>query len=288
MQSELHSAFWNAGTSKATRQESGEGTVCTNPLLKGEFTLVVLLDYPSSDAGELIFRVSEQLWVLSEEEGWWQVCSIVTENQSYIPKNHTAKVYHGGLFEGVGRQKAEELLQLPGHRAGSFMIRESMSEKGTYSLTVWNRCGKHYRIFCLPNGCYYTSSHMTFQSLKDLINYYSDSADDLCCVLSTPCLTFNANSNNHSVQPPPMVMRCNFNWNKVERSELINQKNLSCPDNRDSAISFGVRNSIAAYISLMELGSIKQKSNYKNSKSYKHPEELESMLNEEDSFQQHT
>lgn len=36
------------------------------------------------------------------------------------------------LFEGVGRQKAEELLSLPGNRVGSFMVRESSRERGEY------------------------------------------------------------------------------------------------------------------------------------------------------------
>lgn len=36
------------------------------------------------------------------------------------------------LFEGVGRQKAEELLSLPGNKVGSFMVRESSRERGEY------------------------------------------------------------------------------------------------------------------------------------------------------------
>ncbi|XP_018618578.1 src-like-adapter [Scleropages formosus] len=276
----------NAGTSKAAMKESGDGAVCADPLLKDDFTLVVLHDYPSSDTGEPIFRVGEKLQVLSEDESWWQVCSVMTKNKSYIPKNQTGKVYQGWLFEGVGRQNAEELLQLPGHRAGSFLIRESTSEQGTYSLSVLNRCVKHYRIFHLPNGRYYISRQVTFQSLEDLINHYSDSADDLCCTLTTPCLAFNTGV-NLSDQPPPVVMRCNFDRKKVKQSELIDQKSPGSPDNSDSAVSFGVRNSIAAYISLMESGPLKQKSSSKKKcKSYMYPGEVNGVANEEESFQQ--
>lgn len=54
------------------------------------------------------------------------------------------------LFEGVERQKAEELLGLPGNRVGSFMVRESAKERGEYiclhrclpsDLLVWLDCG---------------------------------------------------------------------------------------------------------------------------------------------------
>lgn len=37
---------------------------------------------------------------------------------------------HSWLFEGLGREKAEELLQLPNTKVGSFMIRESETRKG--------------------------------------------------------------------------------------------------------------------------------------------------------------
>lgn len=38
--------------------------------------------------------------------------------------------HNSWLFEGVERQKAEELLALPSNRVGSFMVRESARERG--------------------------------------------------------------------------------------------------------------------------------------------------------------
>ncbi|XP_015284293.1 PREDICTED: src-like-adapter, partial [Gekko japonicus] len=77
------------------------------------------------------------------------------------------------LFEGLGREKAEELLQLPNTRTGSFMIRKSETTKGLYSLSVRHVQVKHYRIFRLPNNWYYISPRQTFQCLEDLVNHYS-------------------------------------------------------------------------------------------------------------------
>lgn len=48
-------------------------------------------------------------------------------------KNQTCRcavVVYSWLFEGVERQKAEELLALPSNRPGSFMVRESFRERG--------------------------------------------------------------------------------------------------------------------------------------------------------------
>ena len=48
---------------------------------------------------------------------------------------HTVFLLPRWLFEGLGRDKAEELLLLPDTKMGSFMIRESETKKGEASLT---------------------------------------------------------------------------------------------------------------------------------------------------------
>ncbi|XP_032172021.1 src-like-adapter isoform X3 [Mustela erminea] len=136
--------------------------------------LAVLSDYPSPDISPPIFRRGEKLRVISDEGGWWKAISLSTGRESYIPGICVARVYHGWLFEGLGRDKAEELLQLPDTKMGSFMIRESETKKGFYSLSVRHRQVKHYRIFRLPNNWYYISPRLTFQCLEDLVNHYSD------------------------------------------------------------------------------------------------------------------
>ncbi|KAJ0055042.1 hypothetical protein NL108_008775, partial [Boleophthalmus pectinirostris] len=147
---------------------------------------------------------------------WWKVCSLKTGKVNYIPDAHVAKIYHGWLFEGVERQKAEELLLLPVNRVGSFLVRESSTERGVYSLSVKHRSIKHYRIFRLDNSWYYISPRLTFQCLEDMINHYSDSADGLCCMLTTPCLTTTTLAQTDTEIAPPVVMRHNFDWKKVD------------------------------------------------------------------------
>ncbi|CAB1454041.1 unnamed protein product [Pleuronectes platessa] len=116
-------------------------------------TVVVLQDYPSPDISEPIYRMGEKLQVLAQEAYWWRVRSVQTGRENYIPKTHAAKVYHGWLFEGVERQKAEELLLLPMNRVGAFLVRESGRERGELLLSVRHRSIKHYRIFRLDNSC---------------------------------------------------------------------------------------------------------------------------------------
>ncbi|XP_010733077.1 src like adaptor 1a [Larimichthys crocea] len=206
--------------------------------------VVVLQDYPSAEISEPIYRMGEKLRLIAQDAYWWRVCSVQTGMENYIPYSHVAKVYHGWLFEGVERQRAEVLLSLPGNRVGSFLVRESARERGQYSLSVKHRTIKHYRIFRLDNSWYYISPRLTFQCLEDMINHYSDFADGLCCVLTAPCLSGMTPTPAATSEAPPVVMRRNFDWKKVERGQLVSTE--SCSDNM---VSYGVRNSIAAYLS---------------------------------------
>ncbi|XP_051519336.1 src-like-adapter isoform X2 [Myxocyprinus asiaticus] len=184
-------------------------------------SLVVLSDYPCRDISEPIFKMGDKLKGLSE----W-------------------------LFEGVGRQKAEELLSLAGNGIGSFLIRESPRERSVYSLSVRHRTIKHYKIFRLNNSWYYISPRLTFQCLEDMVNHYCDSSDGLCCVLSAPCLALSKPAPSSTQEAPPVVMRHNLDWKKVNRSQLMSPGGLGLVDNKDNMMSYGVRSSIATYLSL--------------------------------------
>ncbi|XP_076864844.1 src like adaptor 1a [Brachyhypopomus gauderio] len=235
---------------KSLDSENQAGTEHSDTLLKAtdHDSLVVLSDYPCRDVSEPIFRTGEKLKGLSQEGCWWKVLSWQTGTENYIPNNYVAKVYHGWLFEGVGRQKAEELLSLPGNTTGSFLIRESPSERGMYSLSVRHRVVKHYKIFRLANSWFYISPRLTFQCLEDMVNHYSDSSDGICCVLSAPCLALSNTAPSSFSQAPPVVMRRNFDWMKVDQSQLMEQSDQN--QTRQNTVSYGVRNSIADYLSI--------------------------------------
>ncbi|XP_042657225.1 src-like-adapter 2 isoform X2 [Tyto alba] len=71
---------------------------------------LALCDFPSGTGAATVLRMGEQLRILAE----W-------------------------LYEGVSRQKAEELLLQPGNRSGSFLIRESQTRQGFLQLLVKQR-----------------------------------------------------------------------------------------------------------------------------------------------------
>ncbi|XP_052647636.1 src-like-adapter 2 isoform X1 [Harpia harpyja] len=146
------------------------------------FLALALCDFPAGAGAATVLRMGEQLRVLSEDGEWWLVASEVSGKECHIPSSCVAKVRHRWLYEGVSRQKAEELLLRPGNRSGSFLIRESQTRQGCYSLSVrrserasWDSV-THYRIYRLENGWLYISPRLTFPSLHDLVDHYSGNA----------------------------------------------------------------------------------------------------------------
>uniref|UniRef100_A0A672V2E5 Src like adaptor 2 n=1 Tax=Strigops habroptila TaxID=2489341 RepID=A0A672V2E5_STRHB len=146
----------------------------------GGFQALALCDFPSGSGA--VLRMGEQLRVLSEDGDWWLVASEVSGKECHIPSSCVARVRHRWLYEGISRQKAEELLLRPGNRSGSFLIRESQTRRGCYSLSV-RRCERgcwdvvtHYRIHRLDNGWLYIAPRLTFPSLHSLVEHYSGNA----------------------------------------------------------------------------------------------------------------
>ena len=93
-------------------------------------------------------------------------------------------------FGKIKRVDAEKLLQLPVNQVGAFLIRDSETILGTYSLSIRDHESqiRHYRIERLDNGSFFITRKATFHSLSELVAYYKQQADGLCCQLREPCI----------------------------------------------------------------------------------------------------
>ena len=75
-----------------------------------------------------------------------------------------------------------------GNPAGTFLIRESETSPGNYSLSVRDGANvKHYRIRKIDTGGYYITTRAPFSSLHVLVEHYTQDSDGLCCRLLLPC-----------------------------------------------------------------------------------------------------
>ncbi|XP_026642929.1 src-like-adapter 2 isoform X1 [Microtus ochrogaster] len=235
-----------------------QGSVSTQAE-RSKVTAVALGSFPAGAQAGLSLRLGEPLTIISEDGDWWTVISEVSGREYHIPSVYVAKVSHGWLYEGLSRERAEELLLLPGNPGGAFLIRESQSRRGCYSLSVrlsrpasWDRI-RHYRIQRLDNGWLYISPRLTFPSLQALVDHYSELADDICCVLKEPCVLQKLGPLPGKDIPLPVTVRtASLNWKELDSSLL-----LEAPASGEaSLLSEGLRESLSSYISLTEDNSL--------------------------------
>ncbi|ETE65970.1 Tyrosine-protein kinase Yes, partial [Ophiophagus hannah] len=169
-------------------------------LTGGVTVFVALYDYEARTRDDLSFKKGERFQIINNTEGdWWEARSIATGKSGYIPSNYVAPAdsiqAEEWYFGKMGRKDAERLLLNPGNQRGIFLVRESETTKGAYSLSIrdWDEIRgdnvKHYKIRKLDNGGYYITTRAQFESLQKLVKHYTDHADGLCHKLTTVCPT---------------------------------------------------------------------------------------------------
>ncbi|XP_054429767.1 src-like-adapter 2 [Pteronotus mesoamericanus] len=219
-------------------------------------TAVALGSFPVGEQAELSLRLGEPLTIISENGDWWTVVSEASGREYSVPSVHVAKISHGWLYEGLSREKAEELLLLPGNPGGAFLIRESQTRRGCYSLSVrlsrpasWDRI-RHYRIQRLDNGWLYISPRLTFPSLQALVDHYSELADDICCLLKEPCTLWRTAPVPGKHIPLPVTVQTEpLNWKELDSSVLFSEAPAT---GEASLLSEGLREALSSYISLTD------------------------------------
>ena len=105
--------------------------------------------------------------------------------------------YISWYFGATTRKEAEKQLMQPFNAYGSFLIRDSDTTPGTYTLAVRDtEKVKHYKILKLDGGGFYVNPQVTFEDIPKLVDYYSQHTDVLCVNLKAAYL--------HD-KPPPAV-----------------------------------------------------------------------------------
>ncbi|XP_072559311.1 tyrosine-protein kinase fynb isoform X2 [Paramormyrops kingsleyae] len=168
----------------------------------GVTLFVALYDYEARTEDDLTFRKGEKFQILNSTEGdWWEARSLATGGTGYIPSNYVAPVdsiqAEDWYFGKLGRKDAERHLLSNGNVRGTYLIRESETTKGAYSLSIrdWDEIKgehvKHYKIRKLDSGGYYITTRAQFESLQQLVQHYSESADGLCYHLTSVCVNLS-------------------------------------------------------------------------------------------------
>ncbi|KAF7231562.1 tyrosine-protein kinase Fyn [Nothobranchius furzeri] len=167
----------------------------------GVTLFVALYDYEARTEDDLSFKKGEKLQIVNGTEGdWWDAHSLTTGGSGYIPSNYVAPVdsiqAEDWYFGKLGRKDAERQLLAAGNPRGTYLIRESETTKEAFSLSIRDWDGvrgdhvKHYKIRKLDSGGCYITTRAQFETLQQLVQHYSESADGLCFTLTGVCVNY--------------------------------------------------------------------------------------------------
>ncbi|XP_063072567.1 src-like-adapter 2 [Engraulis encrasicolus] len=243
-----------SSTEDSSSSPSYHGPQRTRTQIGDQSMSVALYNFPPEGPAANTICIGDRLNIISDAGEMWKVKVTSIGKDSYIPKAYVAKVTNKWQYEGISRAKAEELLLRPQNQSGSFMVRQSQTCKGSYSLSVVQGQGsvlvvRHYRVHCLLNGWFYIFTTHTFPTLSRLVDHYSDSIDGLCCLLRKPCHI--QGSCSHFTQPipsPKFVRKPTFNWKRAKRSMIFPKDEEQEEEADESPFSEGLREAMSSYL----------------------------------------
>ncbi|XP_036397525.1 tyrosine-protein kinase Lck [Megalops cyprinoides] len=162
--------------------------------------VIAIYSYTPVHSDDLGFEKGEKLKIINTDDPeWYQAESLATGQRGFIPYNFVGSMdsmeTEPWFFKNLTRNDAMRQLLAPGNTQGSFLIRESETTKGSYSLSVRDLdptsgdTVKHYKIRNLDKGGFYISPRISFSTLPELVQHYSREADGLCTRLNKPCQT---------------------------------------------------------------------------------------------------
>jgi len=182
-----------------------------------------LYEYEARTKEDLSFNKGDQVYVVNTQDGDWWEAELASDRKQrgYIPSNYVApcdSMESEEWFLGkIKRALAEKMVM--SSTSGQFLVRESESKPGDYSLSVKDGENiKHYRIKTHEDGSgYYIARRVAFKDLKELVTHYQGDADGLCVQLTTPCQAIE--------KPDTVGLSHNDQW-EIPRNSIQLQKKL--------------------------------------------------------------
>uniref|UniRef100_A0A8C4GTI5 Tyrosine-protein kinase n=1 Tax=Dicentrarchus labrax TaxID=13489 RepID=A0A8C4GTI5_DICLA len=144
--------------------------------------MVSLYPYEAVHPHDLGFKKGEKMKILEEHGEWWKARSLTTNKEGFIPSNYVGQAdtmeTEEWFFKDITRKDAERQLLAPANKPGSYLIRESETSKGSYSLSIRDVDSqgtdsvKHYKIRMMDNGGFYISPKISFNNISAMIKHY--------------------------------------------------------------------------------------------------------------------
>ncbi|XP_043349510.1 GRB2-related adapter protein isoform X1 [Dermochelys coriacea] len=132
---------------------------------------VALYSFQATEKDELPFRKGDTLKILNmeDDQNWYK--AELYGSEGFIPKNYIKVKPHPWYAGRISRHLAEEILLKRKH-LGAFLIRESESAPGEFSISVnYGEHVQHFKVLRERNGKYFLWEEK-FNSLNELVDFY--------------------------------------------------------------------------------------------------------------------
>eukprot|EP00730_Choanoeca_flexa_P018062 TRINITY_DN8761_c0_g1_i2.p1 TRINITY_DN8761_c0_g1~~TRINITY_DN8761_c0_g1_i2.p1 ORF type:complete len:617 (+),score=178.57 TRINITY_DN8761_c0_g1_i2:180-2030(+) len=163
--------------------DTSEGKIC-----------VALYDNEPRGDKELLMRKGDYVVELSAEGAWVLCKHCLTGQEGYVPNSFLAPYQslesEPWFFGPITRAKAEKLLGNPMRKHGCFLIRESESSPGTYSLSMKDGDNvRHFRVKQVDGNKLKLqgSPSRPHDDLPSLVAYHKRKKGGLTTTLKDPC-----------------------------------------------------------------------------------------------------
>ena len=101
----------------------------------------------------------------------------------------TDHIFGRWFFGKIKRNDAEKQLMQSFNQQGSFLVGDSETTPGDYTLSVRHKDRvRHYHIRRLDTSGFFVKRRVTFETIQELVEYYKQQADGLCTNLKHACL----------------------------------------------------------------------------------------------------
>ncbi|VDD90992.1 unnamed protein product [Enterobius vermicularis] len=129
-------------------------------------------DFNATAEDELSFRRGQVLKVLNKDEDIHWFKAELEGREGFVPSNYIRMQEHDWYLGKISRADSEALLMKPGNGDGAFLVRQSESSPGDFSISVrFQDKVQHFKVLRDHNGKYFLWV-VKFNSLNELINYH--------------------------------------------------------------------------------------------------------------------
>uniref|UniRef100_F1SB17 GRB2 related adaptor protein n=2 Tax=Sus scrofa TaxID=9823 RepID=F1SB17_PIG len=206
---------------------------------------VALYSFQATESDELAFNKGDTLKILNMEDdhNWYK--AELRGAEGFVPKNYIRVKPHPWYSGRISRQLAEEILMKRNH-PGAFLVRESESSPGEFSVSVNGSRGLNFRHGCLgpafswrlpvpaappPTGTSYGDQVQHFKVLREVPGKYHlweekfDSLNELVAFYRTTTIAKKRQvflRDEESVVKPPRACfaQAQFDFSTQDPSQL--------------------------------------------------------------------